>query len=156
MKKIVWIFILVFFLTACEKNTSPKKQEEIVFETSRCIFMNKSGVEVAVVLIGRRTRQSDIAFPDSLVLAPDKEYGWDVRYDVTKFEPPYRTVYPPLGEVTCLKLYFDKTIGLDRFNKELQHLVYYTEVPNPEKYAHIYTYTFTEEDYQWALKNGNK
>lgn len=157
MKDIYFIFICSLLILSCAKKQGNHEENLLKLDTSRCVFVNKSGVEVAFVV---KCRDNGYAYstdiPDSLVLLPDTEYGWDVYYPTTK-NSPVLYPYPPLGDISFIKLYFDKTLDVKRFEQGRYplHLSNYVEGPNSVKYKHIWTYTFTVEDYQRAVKQNN-
>lgn len=157
MKNIYFALICSLLILSCEKKQGSPEGDLFKLDTSRCVFVNKSGVEVAFVVKFRDSGYDyAIDIPDSLVLPPNAEYGWEVYYPATKNSP---VLYPdpPLGDIVFIKLYFDKTLDVKSFapGRYPLHLQNYEEEPNPVVYKHIWRYTFTAEDYQRALEQNN-
>lgn len=161
MKKLIVLF-LALFIVSC--NNQPKEDEGFKLDRCKFSFVNKSGVEVAVLV--KHISYDDIFyfnFPDSIVLGPDQEYSWDIYLQeyYTKTSPAYHP-NPPLGEVRAIKLYFDKTVlkeyksypKEDRYPADMSN--YVKSASSDERYKKQWTYTFTEEDYQKALEQNKK
>lgn len=139
MKKKIFLLITTIFLSSCKE----EKPNSAVDYLTLYAFVNNSGVEVAIVPKG-----TGALIPDSLVLQDGGSYFWSVNdpYPINKNNDP-----------VCV--YFDKTVasyyeGYPGTPRDPRHAGQYTGsiVKDGLKYN---VYTFTVEDYQWALEQNN-
>lgn len=138
IKKLVFISAITLFLISCEE-----KPHKIVEHTTKYAFVNKSGVEVAIV-----PKESKAYIPDSLVLQNGGSYCWDVLYP-----------YPINRNNDPVYIYFNKTVVVRYFDypgtaRDPRHSGQYTDELVKDGLSY-YTYTFTAEDYQRALELNN-
>lgn len=159
MKKLI-VFFLALFAVSCENK--PQDDEKFKLECYKMSFDNQSGVQVDVVIRYESiTEFYFVGVPETFVLQSNQKYSWDM-YVPEYFTKTSLAYYPdlPLGRVNKIEVCFDKTVLVEYVSpKEDRNpavLSNYVESGSDDpKYKKQWTYTFTVEDYQRAVKQNS-
>lgn len=130
------IVIVATFFSRCE--VYPQ-------ESSHLVYTNNSTHSIIVMRTDFSTTTGIRELPKSFVLEPNESY----------------TIKGILSPALCSvfsKVIFDNAILVD-YSKLSQDecnvmLLENFQQTKPEEFEHVYTYTFTDADYQFALENG--
>lgn len=125
----------------------------------KCIMNNTSGVNIDIEIDVKDDR---VVFPEKMTLAPDAQFEWNVTS--LEFIPsnPSKTSFVnptpvPFGEPSPMfaKITFDRVFPVEysvEMGRDPRMVTNYVK-ENVGENSYIYTYTFTETDYQNAKNN---